>query len=48
MSRHGGRAVLLGRFVAVVRTLVPHLAGATGVPYRHIAPYSVVAAPLWG
>ncbi|MEU9448804.1 VTT domain-containing protein [Streptomyces sp. NPDC048277] len=47
MTRHGGRAVLLARFVPVVRTLAPHFAGATRLPYRRIAPYSVVAAGLW-
>ncbi|MGS2591291.1 DedA family protein [Streptomyces hebeiensis] len=47
MMRHGGRAVLLARFLPVVRTLAPHTAGATRLPYRRIAPYSVVAACLW-
>ncbi|MFD6416200.1 DedA family protein [Streptomyces sp. NPDC060194] len=47
MDRHGGRAVLLCRFVPVVRTLAPHLAGATRLPYRRIAPYSLAAAVLW-
>ncbi|MFF3030971.1 DedA family protein [Streptomyces rubiginosohelvolus] len=47
MARRGGQAVLLSRFVPVVRTLTPHLAGATRVPYRRIAPYSLLAAPLW-
>ncbi|WP_340373826.1 VTT domain-containing protein [Streptomyces sp. SS7] len=47
MTRHGGRAVLLARFLPVVRTLAPHFAGATRLPYRRIAPYSVAAACLW-
>ncbi|MFJ9348406.1 DedA family protein [Streptomyces sp. NPDC101237] len=47
MARRGGQAVLLSRFVPVVRTLTPHLAGATGLPYRRTAPYSLLAAPLW-
>lgn len=47
MARHGGQAVLLSRFVPVVRTMAPHLAGATRLPYRRIAPYSLLAAPLW-
>lgn len=47
MNRHGGRAVLFARFVPVVRTLTPHFAGAAGVPYRRIAPYSVAAACSW-
>ncbi|MEH0418649.1 DedA family protein [Streptomyces sp. B21-083] len=47
MIRHGGRAVFLARFLPVVRTLAPHLAGATRLPYRRIAPYSVIAACTW-
>ncbi|MFB8384552.1 DedA family protein [Streptomyces rubiginosohelvolus] len=47
MARRGGQAVFLSRFVPVVRTLTPHLAGATRLPYRRIAPYSLLAAPLW-
>ncbi|MFM9441273.1 DedA family protein [Streptomyces acidiscabies] len=47
MTRFGGRAVLLCRFLPVIRTITPYLAGATGLPYRRIAPYSVVAACVW-
>ncbi|MFJ8025360.1 DedA family protein [Streptomyces sp. NPDC096311] len=47
MTRFGGRAVFMARFVPVVRTLAPHAAGATHLRYRRIAPYSVFAACLW-
>ncbi|MFI6371137.1 DedA family protein [Streptomyces sp. NPDC050546] len=47
MDRRGGRAVFLARFVPVLRTLAPHLAGATRLPYHRIAPYSGAAAALW-
>lgn len=47
MNRHGGRAVFITRFLPVIRTLAPHFAGATRLPYRRIAPYSVTAACLW-
>ncbi|MFE7318326.1 DedA family protein [Streptomyces sp. NPDC057555] len=47
MCRRGGRAVFLARFVPLLRTLLPHLAGATRLPYRRLAPYSALAAPLW-
>jgi len=47
MARRGGHAVFVARFVPVLRTLVPYLAGATGLPYRRIAPYSAVAAAVW-
>ncbi|MFF8409342.1 DedA family protein [Streptomyces omiyaensis] len=47
MARHGGRALLITRFIPVIRTLSPHLAGATGQPYHRIAPFSALAAPVW-
>ncbi|MER6007835.1 VTT domain-containing protein [Nonomuraea angiospora] len=47
MTRHGGRAVLVARFLPVVRTLAPHFAGASRLPYHRIAPYSASAACLW-
>ncbi|MFZ3599412.1 DedA family protein [Streptomyces sp. BH104] len=47
MSRHGGRAVFLARFLPLLRTLTPYLAGATHLPYHRIAPYSLTAASLW-
>ncbi|MFJ5089829.1 DedA family protein [Streptomyces sp. NPDC088674] len=47
MAGRGGQAVLLSRFVPVARTLTPHLAGAARLPYRRIAPFSVLAAALW-
>ncbi|WP_229068828.1 DedA family protein [Actinoplanes sp. DH11] len=47
MSRHGGRALLVSRFVPLLRTLLPHVAGATGMTYRRMAPYSMTAAVGW-
>ncbi|MFJ3717956.1 DedA family protein [Streptomyces sp. NPDC090057] len=45
-ARRGGHAVLLARFFPVIRTLIPHLAGASHLPYVRIAPYSLGAAVL--
>jgi membrane protein DedA with SNARE-associated domain len=47
MNCHGGRAVFMARFLPVVRTLAPDLAGATRLPYPRIASYSLVAARTW-
>lgn len=47
MTRHGGRAVFLSRFLPFIRTLAPHFAGAAQLPYHRIAPYSATAACLW-
>lgn len=47
MARCGGQAVFLSRFVPVIRTVTPHLAGAARLPYGRIAPYSALAAAVW-
>lgn len=49
LNRHGGKAVLLGRFTAVLRALTPGLAGLAGLPYlRTFLLWNVVGAVLWG
>lgn len=44
----GALTVLLARFVAVVRTLTPVMAGASGMPHRTFTAYSVAGSVLWG
>jgi membrane protein DedA with SNARE-associated domain len=44
----GGAAVLAGRFVAIVRALMPAAAGAAGVRYRTFTIYNVLGAAVWG
>src|ERR1700722_2156948 len=44
----GGAAVLAGRFIAVVRALMPAAAGAAGVRYRTFTIYNVLGAVIWG
>jgi undecaprenyl-diphosphatase len=47
VQRYGGPAVLLGRWVALLRALVPSVAGASRLPYRRFAAYNVVGGTLW-
>ena len=47
LERRGAKAVFLGRFVAVVRTGVPVLAGAARMPYRTFVLWNVTGAVLW-
>ncbi len=44
----GGLAVLLGRFVAFVRAVMPAAAGAVRVPYRTFILYNVAGGIIWG
>jgi membrane-associated protein len=46
-ERHGGKAVVLARFVPIVRTFVPFVAGGANMTYRTFALYNVTGAVLW-
>jgi undecaprenyl-diphosphatase len=46
-QRHGGKTILIGRFVGLVRALAPFVAGSSGMPYRRFIPYSVIGTGLW-
>jgi membrane protein DedA with SNARE-associated domain/membrane-associated phospholipid phosphatase len=46
-SRYGGRTVLIGRFIGLVRALAPFIAGSSGWRYRNFAPYSILGTGLW-
>ncbi len=48
LRERGGLAVLLGRFVAFVRALMPAAAGAVRVPYRTFLFYNVTGGIIWG
>jgi membrane protein DedA with SNARE-associated domain/membrane-associated phospholipid phosphatase len=48
LRRHGGRAVFFGRFVGILRALVPALAGASGLRYRRFVVWDVLGAAIWG
>jgi membrane protein DedA with SNARE-associated domain/membrane-associated phospholipid phosphatase len=46
-SRYGGRTILIGRFIGLVRALAPFIAGSSRLPYRNFAPYSILGTGLW-
>jgi len=47
LARRGSSAIFFGRFVAVVRTGVPVLAGASPMRYRAFLTWNVLGAVLW-
>ena len=46
-TRFGGAAILLGRFVPVVRTFITVLAGASKMRWRTYVTYSVIGGTVW-
>jgi len=46
-ERHGGKAIIIARFVPIVRTYVPFVAGVGTMPYARFLAYSVAGALLW-
>jgi membrane protein DedA with SNARE-associated domain/membrane-associated phospholipid phosphatase len=46
-KRHGGKTILIGRFIGLVRAVAPFIAGSSGLPYRRFIPYSVIGTGLW-
>jgi len=45
--RHGGKSVLLGRFVGPIRAVIPTVAGAMGMSPLRFAAVNVLSALLW-
>lgn len=46
-DKYGGKAVVLGRFVPIVRTFVPFVAGAGAMNYSKFVVYNIAGAVLW-
>jgi membrane protein DedA with SNARE-associated domain len=46
-ERHGGKAILIGRFVGLVRAVAPFLAGAAKLPLRRFVPFSLIGTLAW-
>nr|WP_307874672.1 VTT domain-containing protein [Frankia nepalensis] len=47
-ERHGPRSIVLARFVPVVRTFTPIVAGVSRMNYRTFVVYNIIGAVLWG
>jgi undecaprenyl-diphosphatase len=47
-DKHGGKTIVIGRFLGFVRPLAPFIAGTSSMTYGRFLPYSVTGTGLWG
>jgi len=47
-EKHGPKSLVLARFVPIVRTFTPIIAGVSGMRYRSFLTFNVVGGVLWG
>jgi membrane-associated protein len=46
-DQYGGFTIIIGRFVPIVRTFAPFLAGVAQMPYARFLPYNVCGGLIW-
>jgi len=46
-ERHGGKTIVIARYLPIIRTYVPFVAGAAQMPYRRFILFSILGAVLW-
>lgn len=46
-NKHGGKTIVIARFMPFIRTFIPFIAGASRMHYRHFIMYNILGAVLW-
>jgi membrane protein DedA with SNARE-associated domain len=47
LDKHGPRAILIGRFIGIVRAVAPFLYGSSGMTLRTFLPWSILGTGIW-
>lgn len=46
-NKHGGKTIVIARFMPFIRTFIPFIAGSSRMDYRYFLTYNIVGAALW-